>query len=120
MDELITTRLATLQEASGSLTAAATVNEDKIQEPEFAQGDFDGEPTTATTPAMYRTYTHSSHFWHTPPGFALPPRMKLDTGWKILCLGIPCYQIIATDSDTARAAPTCKSIRVGNLCQQLL
>jgi hypothetical protein len=105
MDKLITTRLAAIQKAGGGLTAEATVNEDKIEEPEFAQGDFHGEPTIATTPAMYRTYTHSGHFWHTPPGFALLPRMKLDTGWKIWCLGIPCYQIIATDDETARVAP---------------
>jgi hypothetical protein len=62
MDELITTRLAVLQEAGGGLTAAATVNKDENQEPKFAQGDFDGEPTTATTPAVYRTYTHSGRF----------------------------------------------------------
>jgi hypothetical protein len=81
MDELITTRLAALQEAGGGLTAAATTATEN-EEPEFAQGDFDDgeEPTTATTPAVYRTYTHSGRFWPTPPGFVLPPRMKLDTG----------------------------------------
>jgi hypothetical protein len=59
MDELITTRLAAIQQPGGGLTAAATtVTKDKNQEPEFAQGDFDDEPTTATTtPAVYHTYT---------------------------------------------------------------
>jgi hypothetical protein len=69
MDKLIATRLAAIQKAGGGLTAEATVNEDKNQEPKFAQGDFHGEPTTATTPAMYRTYINSDLFWHTPPGF---------------------------------------------------
>jgi hypothetical protein len=101
--------LAALQEAGGGLIAAATVNADKNQEPEFAEGGLDEEePATTTvtaTSAVYCTYTHSGRFWHTPPGFALPSRMKLDTGWKIWCLGIPCYQIKNTDNDTARAAP---------------
>jgi hypothetical protein len=107
MDELIMTRLAALQEAGGGLIAAATVNADKNQEPKFAEGGLDEEPTTVTTTpvAVYCTYTHSCCFWHTPPGFALPPRMKLDTGWKIWCLGIMCYQIKNTDDDTAQAAP---------------
>jgi hypothetical protein len=38
------------------------------------------------------------------PHFAPPPIMKLDTGWKILCTGIPCYQI-ETKDQTAQAAP---------------
>jgi hypothetical protein len=110
MDELITTRLAALQAAGGGLIAAATVNTDKNQEPEFAKGGLDeDEPTTTTTvpttPAMYCTYTHGGHFWHTPLGFALPPRMKLDTGWKIWSFGIPCYQIKNADDGTAQAAP---------------
>ena len=66
--------------------------------------DDDEEAATSTRPIVYRTYSHSGRFWHTPKTFALPPRMKLDTGWKIWCHGIPCYQITA--DETGQLAPT--------------
>jgi hypothetical protein len=65
--------------------------------------DDDEEAATSTRPIVYRTYSHSGRFWHTPKTFALPPRMKLDTGRKIWCHGIPRYQITA--DETGQLAP---------------
>jgi hypothetical protein len=72
---------------------------------DFAPGtiDNDDKAATSTRPIVYRTYSHSGWFWHMPKTFALPPRMKLDTGWKIWCHGIPCYQI--TVDETGQLAP---------------
>jgi hypothetical protein len=74
---------------------------------DFEPGTIDDdEEATKTRPIVYRTYSHSGRFWHTPKMFVLPPRMKLDTGWKIWCHGIPCYQITGTD-ETGQLAPIC-------------
>jgi hypothetical protein len=102
---LITERLKALQIASApteTVTPTPVVDEEGL---EFAPGTMDAHDKEAPTrgPIIYRTYTHSGRFWHTPKTFALPPRMKLDTGWKIWCYQIPCYQI--TDDETGQAAP---------------
>ena len=106
MDELITERLKALQTASApteTVTPATPVVDEEALE--FAPGalDDDEDGTAAPRPILYRTYSHSGRFWYTPKTFALPPRMKLDTGWKIWCTGILSYQIM--NDDTALAAP---------------
>jgi hypothetical protein len=107
IDELITDRLKALQTSSApteTATPTPVVDEEGL---EFAPGTMDDadddEEAPTRGPIVYRTYTHSGRFWHTPKTFVLPPRMKLDTGWKIWCNGIPCYQI--TDDETGQAAP---------------
>jgi hypothetical protein len=92
IDILITERLFK------ALQTASTPNETATPTPvadnealHFALGtiDDDEEAATSTRPIVYQTYSHSGRFWHMPKTFALPPRMKLDTGWKIWCHGIP-------------------------------
>jgi hypothetical protein len=105
IDVLITARLKALQTASTpteTATPIPVVNEEAL---EFAPGTMDDYQEAATRPIVYQTYSHSGWFWHTPKTFALPPRMKLDTGWKIWCHGIPCYQITA--DETGQLAPIC-------------
>jgi hypothetical protein len=102
---LITARLKAVQTAS---TPNETVTLTPVAGGEtldFAPGTIDDgeEAATSTRPIVYQTYSHSGWFWHTPKPFALPPRIKLDTGWKIWCHGIPCYQIIA--NETGQLAP---------------
>jgi hypothetical protein len=115
MDTLITTRLSALQATVPE--AAAPVHQvlEDDDDLELANGVDDEEPATASTapqtPYLYRSYTHGGRFWHTPPGFVLPPRMKLNTGWKIWCTGIPCYQIIAKNDATNDATPRAAPIR---------
>ena len=110
MDKLITDRLKALQTASTPTETATRIHEADDEEGfEFAEGMVDGNEATRAAPpprdpSVYRSYTHGGRFWHTPPSFILPPRMKLDTGWKIWCTGIPCYQIMDKNA-TPQAAP---------------
>jgi hypothetical protein len=83
MDELITTRLAAAIQTAAPAEALVL----EKQEPKFAHRIDDEEPATGPH-IVYPSYSHNGHFWHTPPSFALPPRMKLDTGWKIWPTGI--------------------------------
>jgi hypothetical protein len=105
IDILITERLKALQTAStpNETTTPTPVADDEALD--FAPGriDDDEEAATSTRPIVYPTYPHSGRFWHTPETFALPPRMKLDTGWKIWCHVVPCYQITA--NATGQLAP---------------
>jgi hypothetical protein len=106
IDILITERLKALQTASiPNETATPTPMAGDEQALDFAPGriDNDQEAATSTRPIVYRTYSHSGRFWHMPKTFALPPRMKLDTGWKIWRHGIPCHQITA--NETSQLAP---------------
>jgi hypothetical protein len=117
MDTLITTRLAALQTTIPA-EAAALVNQGLDDDFDLAHGVNDEEPTTSTTPPqiVYHSYSHSS-FWHMPPHFALPPRMKLDTGWKIWFTGILCYQI-ETKDETAQSAPIWPFVILRTQCCQ--
>jgi hypothetical protein len=65
---------------------------------DFAPGTINDDEEAVTRLIVNQTYSHSGQFWHTPKVFALPPRMKMDTGWKIWCHGIPCYQITADET----------------------
>jgi hypothetical protein len=103
MDALITEMLNALQTASApteTVTPTPLVDEEAL---EFAPSTIDDDEEAATRPIVYRTSSHCGRFWHTPKRFALPPIMKLDTGWKIWCHGIPCYQI--SDDGTGQLAP---------------
>jgi hypothetical protein len=106
IDILITERLIALQTVSTpneTATPTPVANDAAL---DFAPGTIDDDEEAATTrPIVYQTYSHSGRFWHTPKTFALPPRMKLDTGWKIWCHGIPCYQITA--NEMGQLAPIC-------------
>jgi hypothetical protein len=107
IDILITERLKALQTASTpneTATPTPVANDAAL---DFAPGTIDDDEEAATTrPIVYRTYSHSGQFWHMPKTFALPPRMKLDTGRKIWCHGIPCYQITANETgQLARIRP---------------
>jgi hypothetical protein len=94
MQTLITTRLAALQTAIPT-PAVVLVNQHQGPDDDFelAHGLDDNQPGPTPTHIAYRSYFHSGRFWHTPQHFAPPPRMKLDTSWKIWCSGIPCYQV---------------------------
>jgi hypothetical protein len=84
IDILITERLKALHTASiPTETATPTPVADK-EALYFAPGTIDDDEEAATRPIVYRTYSHSGQFWHTPKTCALPPRIKLDTGWKDL------------------------------------
>ncbi len=106
IDALITERLKALQPSLSStetVTPTPVVDEEGLEfAPHTMDADDDKEAPTKGL-IVYRTYTHSGRFWHTPKTFAQPPRMKLDTGWKIWCYQIPCYQI--TDDETGHAHP---------------
>jgi hypothetical protein len=106
IDILITERRKALQTASTPNETATPTPVADNEALDFAPGtiDNDKEAATSTRRIVYQTYSHSGRFWHTPKTFALPPRMKLDTGWKIWCHGIPCYQITA--DETGQLAPT--------------
>jgi hypothetical protein len=97
MDALIRERLKALQTPSApteTVTPTPAVNEEAL---EFAPGMIDNDEEATTRPIVYCTYSHSGRFWHMPKTFALPLRMKLGTGWKIWCHGIPCYQITGNE-----------------------
>ena len=86
IDILITERLKALQTASTPNETATPTPVADNEALASAPGtiDDDEEAATSTTrPIVYRTYSHSGRFWHTPQTFALHPRMKLDTGWTI-------------------------------------
>jgi hypothetical protein len=107
MEPLITTRLTALQ-TTISTPAVVLVNQQQGLDDDFelAHGLDDNELGLTLTRIAYRSYSHSGCFWHTPQHFALPPRMKLDTGWKNWCSGIPCYQVEMNNGVVdPRAAP---------------
>ena len=106
MDKLITERLKAIQTAPApteTTTPAPIAYDDRFElEPGMDDSEEEENPTRRT-PIVYRVYTYGNRFRHTPKTFVLPPRMKLNTGWKMWCSGIPCYQI--TDNETGKAAP---------------
>jgi hypothetical protein len=90
METLITTRLAALQTAIPTPAGVLAVNQHQGPDDDFelAHGLDDNKPGPTPTCIAYCSYSHSGRFWHTPQHFSLPPRMKLDTGWKLWCSGI--------------------------------